>query len=154
MPPSRVPGNTHLHRAEIHKRVQDRLRRTEGIKEVVAKPSPMRPTRVRATVDPETFLGGPYSSAEATVEFEWRPREGRDVFRIQYSESDAPWSCGWHQDETHDDLGPHHFQVDHREWDAPYREPGPFGDPNPMAVLETCLEELRAGLPDLPADVR
>lgn len=113
----------------------------------------MRPTRVRATLDLETFLGESYSPEEGVLEFEWRPREGRDVFRIQYSETGEPWSCGWHQDETHDDLGPHHFQVDHREWDAPYREPGPFADPNPMAVLETCLEELRVGLPDLPEGI-
>lgn len=56
-------------------------------------------------------------------------------------------------DQTHDGLGPHHFQVDYREWDVPYREPGPFEDPNQMTVSETCLKELRVELPDLPEDV-
>lgn len=149
-----VPGETHLHRYEIHKRVTARLRRTSGVTSIEAKPSSMRPVRLEATIDQETFFDRSELAGEAILEFEWRPRPDRDVFRIQYNETGTPWSCGWHQDESHENLGASHFQVDHEAWDTPHREPSSFTDPNPMAVLETCLDELRERVPLLPDSVR
>jgi hypothetical protein len=137
-----VPGNaTHLHRYELHKRFASRLRRTAGIDEVRAEPSPLRPTRIIARVNGATFGS---ACPDGDLEIEWRPREEKhDQFRIQFTPDDAPWSCGWHQDRTHDDLGPCHFQIDHRERDHPQRSAARFDDGVPMAVLEACLETLR-----------
>lgn len=151
---SPIPGETHLHRYEIHKRVADRLRRTSGVTYIEAKPSSMRPVRIEATLDQELFFDRAESTGEAALEFEWRPRTARDEFRIQYNEPGTPWSCGWHQDDSHDDLGPSHFQVDHEEWDTSYREPSSFIDPNPMAILERCLNELQKRVPLLPDSIR
>jgi len=145
-----IPGDTHLHRYEVHKRVADRLRRTTGVTSVAAKPSPMRPIRLQATLDQSVFFSESASPDHAILEFEWRPRPGLDAFRIQYNEPGTPWSCGWHQDESHEDLGPSHFQVDHEEWATSHREPASFTDPNPMAILEVCLDELRERVPTLP----
>lgn len=149
-----IAGDTHLHRYEIHKRVADRLRRTAGVTSVVPHPSPMRPIRLEATVDGAVFTKGAGSGTSATLEFEWRPRPTLDEFRVQYNEPGSPWSCGWHQDESHEPLGPSHFQVDHEAWSAPHREPASFTDPNPMAILEACLDELRERVPRLPDSVR
>lgn len=150
---SPIPGDTHLHRYEVHKRVATRLRREAGVTAVNAEPSPMRPVRLTATLDRGVFFDLDRDAGTASLAFEWRPRLERDEFRIQYNEPGAPWSCGWHQDETHEDLGPSHFQVDHETWPAPRREPASFSDSNPMAILETCLCELRDRVPDLPESV-
>jgi hypothetical protein len=114
----------------------------------------MRPVRLVATLDCAVFFTHTSDASEATLEFEWRPQSERDEFRIQYNESGAPWSCGWHQDETHENLGPSHFQVDHDAWASPHREAASFADANPMAILETSLGELRDRVPNLPASVR
>ena len=149
-----TPGDTHLHRHEIHKRTATRLRRERGIIAVEPHPSPMRPVRVTATLDPTVFFQNDLQADQATLEFEWRPSTGRDEFRIQYNEPNSPWSCGWHQDRTHESLGASHFQVDHNEWSTSHREPASFSDSNPMAILETCLDELRDRVPVLPESIR
>ena len=151
---SPIPGDTHLHRYEVHKRVATRLRREAGVTAVNADPSPMRPVRLVATLDLAVFFDQDLDAGDATLEFEWRPHSERDEFRIQYNEPGTQWSCGWHQDETHENLGPSHFQVDHEEWSAPHRESASFTDSNPMAILETCLTELRDRVPSLPESVR
>lgn len=147
------PPGTPLHRYEVHKRFKHRLARLDGVTRVTSEPSAARPVRVEARLDTGVFFGQSYASGAATVEAEWRPRPDRDAFRVQYAEADAAWSCGWHQYETHPDLGPCHFQVDHAAWDEPHREPATFPDPNPMAVLEACLDRLRARVPGLPQSV-
>jgi hypothetical protein len=114
----------------------------------------MRPVRLAATLDRAIFFDQNLDADEATLEFEWRPHSARDAFRIQYNELGTPWSCSWHQDETHEKLGPSHFQVDHKEWPAPHRESASFIDSKPMAILETCLTELRDRVPSLPNSVR
>lgn len=154
MPTPPVPGTTHLHRFEVHKRLKNRLSRTDGIERVESEPSAMRPIRVRATIDTETFFERAYSPSIAELTIEWRPRRDRDEFRIQYVETDGSLSCGWHQDETHENLGASHFQVDCSEWDGSHRESASFRDPNAMAILETCIEELRTRVPALPDSVQ
>jgi len=149
-----IPGDTHLHRYEVHKRVANRLRGEAGITAVNAEPSPMRPVRLVTTLDCRVFFDQNLDADEATLEFEWRPHSERDEFRIQYNEPGTPWSCGWHQDETHQSLGPSHFQVDHSGWSAAHRESASFTDSNPIAILETCLVELRDRVPNLPESVR
>lgn len=150
---SPIPGDTHLHRYEVHKRVATRLRREPGVTAVDADPSPMRPVRLAATLDCKVFFDRDIDASEATLEFEWRPHPERDEFRIQYNEPRTSWSCGWHQDETHENLGPSHFQVDHNGWSAPHRESAPFTDSNPMAILEICLNELQDRISNLPESI-
>jgi hypothetical protein len=130
------------------------MKRLDAVTRVTSEPSAARPVRVEARLDTEAFLDRPYGPGTATLEAEWRPRPDRDAFRVQYAEDDAAWSCGWHQDRTHLDLGACHFQVDHVTWDDSYREPATFPDPNPMAVLEVCLDRLRERVPELPGSVR
>lgn len=145
-----IPGDTHLHRYEVHKRVATRLQREAGVTTVDADPSPMRPVRLTATLNRADFAAQNLEPGDATLEFEWRPQSERDEFRIQYNEPGSPWSCGWHQDDTHENLGPSHFQVDHEAWPEPHREAAAFTDSNPMAILEACLTELRDRVPELP----
>jgi len=85
-----------------------------------------------------------------TTEGQQASTDERDEFRIQYTEPGTPWACGWHQDETHEQLGSSHFQVDHEAWAAPHHETASFTDPNPMAIIETSLSELWERVPTLP----
>lgn len=147
-------GDTHLHRYEVHKRIATRLRREAGVKTVIAEPSPMRPIRLIAALNRQIFFDQDLDGGEATLEIEWRPHSEQDEFRIQYSEAESPWSCGWHQDKTHENLGPSHFQVDHEEWPSAHRESASFTDGNPMAILEACLQELQHRVPNLPETAR
>jgi hypothetical protein len=146
-------GDRGLHRFEIHKRFKHRLGRLDSVEHVTSEPSSVRPVRVTARLDTGAFLDQPSEPTIATLEAEWRPRSERDAFRVQYTEDDAAWFCGWHQDSTHPNLGSCHFQVDHEAWGEPHREPAAFPDPNPMAVLETCLDRLRKRVPGLPGGV-
>ena len=114
----------------------------------------MRPVRVVATIDRDVFFPQNLGAGDATLEFEWRPHSERDECHIQYNEPGTPWACGWHQDETHENLGSSHFQVDHEMWPAPHRESASFTDSNPMAILETCLIAQRDRVPSLPESVR
>jgi len=114
----------------------------------------MRPVRLTASLDRAVFFDQDQCAGEATLEFEWRPRSERDEFRIQYNEPGTPWSCDWQQDESHENLGPSHFQVDHETWATSHRESASFTDSNPMAILETCLDALRDRVPELPDSVR
>jgi len=148
------PGDAGLHRFEIHKRFKHRLGRLDAVESVTSGPSSVRPVRIAARLDTAPLLDRADGPRTATLEAAWRPRPGRDAFRVQYAEADAAWSCGWHQDSTHAALGPCHFQVDHADWPEPYREPASFPDPNPMAVPEACLRRLRERVPGLPGRVR
>ena len=53
---SPTPGDTHLHRYEVHKRAANRLRREVGLTAVDAEPSPMRPVRLTAILDRSVFF--------------------------------------------------------------------------------------------------
>lgn len=136
-----IPGNAmHLHRYELHKRFAGRLRRTPGIGEVRAEPSPLRPTTIVARIDGAEFDSCP----DGDGEIDWRPRDDEhDQFRIQFIPVHGQWSCGWHQNRTHEELGPCHVQFDYCEQDRARRSSAHFDDGMSMAVLETCLEALR-----------
>jgi hypothetical protein len=48
---------------------------------------------------------------------------------------------GWHQDDTHDDLGPVHLQVNDGATPVTH-EPAPFIDSHPLDVVERRLTSL------------
>ena len=48
---------------------------------------------------------------------------------------------GWHQDETHMDLGECHFQVDHRG-ETVQRETAEFLDTHPLNVFDERIDAL------------
>ena len=48
---------------------------------------------------------------------------------------------GWHQDETHVDLGECHFQIDHRG-ETVQREGAEFLDVHPLNAFERRLDDI------------
>ena len=67
---------------------------------------------------------------------------------------------GWHQDETHTELGECHFQIDYRG-ETTQRSEAAFLDAHPLNVLDRRLDDLvdaldtltwDDGIPSLPAE--
>jgi hypothetical protein len=114
------------------------LKNVPGFAAVRYDPSRLRPRTVVADVDVEMFLGRSFPRRRATVEVLWRPREGVDVQRFQWT--DDAVSVGWHKDDDHPDLGTTHFQLESDT--ESIHEPGHIEVEAPLSLLETCLDRL------------
>lgn len=98
---------------------------------------------VRATIDAAAFLGRPYpiSEAELQVTFDFPSDREYDYYKIQWVEADRDLLVGWHQDETHMDLGACHFQLDYRG-NTVQRTEATFLDEHPLNVFDRRTDEL------------
>ena len=135
-------GRGHYTRKELGFRLRDFVQQQPGVTRVELVPSRISPRIVVATIDTSAFLGRSYTPAEARLEIEYRPRTGElDGFRIQWIESERGFSCGWHQDETHPELGRCHFQIDRTRGDT-HRESASFVAEHPLGVVAECFERL------------
>lgn len=102
---------------------------------------------VRATVVPAQFLGTSYPVAEAElqVSFDFPQTHEYDFYRIQWVEADRDLMVGWHQDETHMDLGKCHFQLDYQRKTVQQAE-AEFLDVHPLNVFDRRIDDLVAVL--------
>lgn len=98
---------------------------------------------VRAAMDASGFLGATYpvETVELQVSFDFPLNRNYDCYEIQWVDRDRDLMLGWHQDETHMDLGVCHFQVDYRG-DAVQRDAATFLDSHPLNVYEQRLHHL------------
>ena len=117
---------------------------------------------VRATIAPERFLGASYpvGEAELQVTFDFPQTYSYDFYRIQWVEPARDLMVGWHQDETHTELGECHFQIDYRG-ETTQRSEAALLDAHPLNVLDRRLDDLvdaldaltwDGGTPSLPAE--
>lgn len=98
---------------------------------------------VRATVNASGFLGTTYpvEEAELHVSFDFPPNRAYDFYKIQWVDAEQELMLGWHQDETHMDLGECHFQLDH-QGETVQREAAMFLDVHPMNVFDQRITDL------------
>lgn len=98
---------------------------------------------VRATVNASGFLETTYpvEEAELHVSFDFPPNRAYDFYKIQWVDAERELMLGWHQDETHMDLGECHFQLDHQE-ETVQREAAMFLDVHPMNVFDQRIIDL------------
>lgn len=147
--PALTDGGRNYSRKELCYRIRAFLKQQPGVETVRFEPSRLRPEAVVATVAPEQFLGREHDSEATTLEVEWRPRpDDHDGFRVQWIESDAGRSVGWHQDDTHPGLGDCHVQVDGVDGTV-HREPASFDYDNPLGIVSECLAALPTVLGEL-----
>lgn len=128
----------------IHNQLQTRVDKEESpVEQVWYHPSTANKIGVHATIDAPAFLGttSPVEEAELQVAFDFPPNHSFDVYSIQWVEPDRDLMIGWHQDETHMDLGECHLQVDY-DGETVQREPAAFLDEHPLNVFETRIEQL------------
>jgi hypothetical protein len=96
--------------------------------------------------------------AELQVSFDVPKTHPYDFYAIQWIESDRDLMLGWHQDETHMDLGECHLQIDH-QGETVQRETAEFLDAHPLNVFDRRIDDLvdildvvtwEDGVPHLP----
>jgi hypothetical protein len=97
---------------------------------------------VRATINASRFLGTSYQvdEAELHVSFDFPPNHAYDFYEIQWVEADRDLMIGWHQDETHMDLGECHFQIDYRG-ETVQLEKAVFLDMHPLNVYDRRTDD-------------
>ena len=125
----------------IYQRIHQRLSTQPEFSDVQYLPSRNRPRKIHAIVDVGQFRGRPYPSSTARIEIEFLFRQDWNHYWIQWIESDRGFSCGWHQDNTHMELGHCHFQREYPDGSVE-REQAAFLDAHPLAVVETRLQSL------------
>ena len=152
-------GGSPRTRKRILYRLNERLKREPGVEYTRFEPGRMAPTEIVGSVTPTELLGREYPAPAATLEIWWSPNSGRkDHFTIQWYEHTDDWSeqadasdptlpdeytlsCGWHQDEHHNELGAAHFQEEYPDGSAE-RYGLDFGDVSPLWILNECLAQL------------
>lgn len=130
--------------SRIHNRLQTQVSDEESpVEQVWYHTSAGNKVGVRATVAPDTFLrtSYPVTEAELQVSFDFPQSSTYDFYAIQWVESDRDLMVGWHQDETHMDLGECHFQVDYRG-ETVQRESAAFLDSHPLNVFDQRIDDL------------
>lgn len=147
----------------IHNRFQTQLPdENSPVTQVSYQTSTGNKTAVRTTITPDAFLHTSYPAeqAEIQISFDFPPTHSYDFYMIQWVESDRDLMVGWHQDETHMDLGKCHFQIDH-QGETVQRAAAEYLDRHPLNVLEQRLNDLVTVLntltwdntaPTLPSD--
>lgn len=98
---------------------------------------------VTATIAAPTFLETSYptDAAELQISFDFPPTHAYDFYKIQWVESERELMLGWHQDESHMDLGECHFQIDYRG-ETVQRESANFLDTHPLNVFDQRMDHL------------
>lgn len=132
-----------LSRDEIQARIHARLTKEGGCRNVRYTPSRLRRRYVCADVTPTVFLEDAYPVEEAQLEIRfWKPTTAsHEYYWINWIEPSREFLVGWHQDETHSDLGRCHLQIEHQN-ETLTREPATFIDEHPLSVLEQRLAQL------------
>jgi hypothetical protein len=117
---------------------------------------------VRASLDAPAFLGTEYPihTVELHVSFDFPENYSYDFYRIQWVEPEREFMLGWHQDETHTELGECHLQIDY-QGETVQRETATFLDSHPLNVFDRRIDHLvdlitavswETDRPHLPAD--
>jgi hypothetical protein len=128
----------------LHKRLQTQVPTDDSpIEQVWYHTSAGNKVGVRATLDAPAFLKTTYPvlEAELHVSFDFPPNRAYDYYKLQWVEPERALMIGWHQDETHVDLGECHFQIDH-QGETVQRETARFLDMHPLNVFERRTEHL------------
>jgi hypothetical protein len=140
-----LADRTNLQRRRLHDRIKNRLDgEFEAVRRRRAEPREDGPSRVVAELDPRALLDRTYPAAEARLEvgFELQTGVQHEYYWVNWVEPARQFLVGWHQDETHDDLGPVHLQVNDGTR-AVAREPAQFINSHPLDVVDRRLESLR-----------
>jgi hypothetical protein len=96
-------------------------------------------------VNPRQFLGDdeyPVTAARVEIGVRLQTGEPYEYYWVNWIEPERSLLVGWHQDDTHDDLGPVHLQVN-TGTAAVTHQPAQYIDSHPLDVAERRLSSLR-----------
>ena len=141
-----LANRVNLQSKRLHDRIQNRLSGAfDNVRRRRAEPREAGPYRVVADVNPRQFLGNDaYTVTIARIEigFQLQTGEPYEYYWFNWIEPDRNLLVGWHQDDTHDDLGAVHLQVNDGATPVAH-EPAQFIDSHPLDVVERRLNSLR-----------
>nr|WP_231857242.1 hypothetical protein [Natronomonas moolapensis] len=96
-------------------------------------------------MNPRQFLDDveyPVTAARIEIGFQLQTGEPYEYCWFNWIGPDRSLLVGWHQDDTYDDLGPVHLQVNDGATSVAH-EPAEFIDSHPLDVVERRLNALR-----------
>lgn len=132
---------------QLHHRLRNRFTSDSRFNTVqfrVSEPRELGPYRVIARVSPQQLLAGQsytVSSARIEIGFQRTNHAPHEFYWLNWIEPERDFLLGWHQDDTHQNLGPVHLQVNQGKTTV-VRESAPFIDKHPMAVVEARIDQL------------
>lgn len=127
---------------KLLRRVHDRLSKTGGCVTIWYEPSRRDANEVVAEIDPTTFLGRDYSSADARLRVEFDLTGDRPHYWIQWWEPDPGRGIGWHADETEPEHGPVHLQIEHLDGITERQAADHVDDEHPYRTFERRLTSI------------
>ena len=137
-----LANRANLQSKRLHDRIQNRLSgEFDNVRRRRAEPREAGSYRVVAEVDPRQFFGDE-TTARIEVGFQLQSGKPYEYYWFNWIEPDRSLLVGWHQDDTHDDLGPVHLQVNDGATPVVH-EPAQFIDSHPLDVVERRLGSLR-----------
>ena len=141
-----LADRTNLQSKRLHDRIGNRLGgEFDNVRRRRAEPREAGPYRVVADVNPRQFLDDdeyPVTAARIEIGFQLQTGESHEYYWLNWVEPERRLLVGWHQDDTHDELGPVHLQVNDGATPAAH-EPAQFTDSHPLDVVERRLDSLR-----------
>ncbi|ERH06384.1 MAG: hypothetical protein J07HN4v3_01999 [Halonotius sp. J07HN4] len=142
-----LANRANLQARRLHDRIANRLRGPcEMVEQRRTEPHEPGPYRVVGEVTPREFLGvDAYPTDDARIEIGFRleTRVSHEHYWYNWIEPNRGLLIGWHRDQTHDDLGPVHLQLDSEEA-VVERQAATFIDAHPLAVVAQRLASLPA----------
>lgn len=139
-------NRANLQSKRLHDRIQTKLSdQFDTVYRRRTDPTEPGSYRVVSEVNPRHVLADteyPVATGRIEIGFQLRTSDPYEYYWINWVEPDRSVLVGWHQDDTHEDLGPVHLQVN----DGPTvvdRIQAPFIDTHPLDVIETRLNSLQ-----------
>lgn len=140
-----LANRANLQTRRLHDRIDSRLATDfTNVRTRRARPRAPGPYRVVAELPTEQFVGEDQRSSGFTrieVGFRLRADDSFEHYWLNLIAPERDVLVGWHQDDTHTDLGPVHLQVN-ADGDVGDRVPAVFVDSHPLDVLDRRLHEL------------
>jgi hypothetical protein len=140
-----LANRANLQSKRLHDRIRNRLGGVfDNVRRRRAEPREAGPYRVIGELDPRQFLDDeayPVPTARIEIGFQLQTGQPYEYYWFNWVEPERSLLVGWHQDDTHEDLGPVHLQVNDGAT-AVVHERTRFIDSHPLDVLEHRLDAL------------
>lgn len=143
-----LANRANLDRRTLYRRIHDilasRSKDAESpVESVWYHRSKADPEEIHASINAVGLVGEAYpvKKAELQVYFDFPRSSDFDCYRIQWVEPERDFMIGWHQDETHPELGNCHLQVDF-EGNPTQRTAAQQLDKHPLNVFDERLQAL------------
>lgn len=144
-----LANRANLQSKRLHDRIQQRLSaECDDVRRRRTEPREAGAYRVVGNVNPQQFLGNdeyPVTAARVEIGFQLRTSDPYEYYWINWIETDRNLLVGWHQDDTHDDLGPAHLQVNDGSTVVAH-EQAQFIDTHPLDVVEQRFKSLQEAI--------